>query len=114
MLKEAGQKFKAIVEAISSHLYILDQDLNIIWLNNNAKNFIGKNNGNITGRKCHEIFNNKKYPCDNCHTLKTFQDGKIHGHDTQMTDSNNRKKFFRCHSTLISNGKEAKSSKFAT
>ena len=94
-LKENEVKLEAVLGAIGDHMSMIDKDLNIIWANKIAKELFGDN---IIGKKCYEVYHKRKEPCQPypCLTLKAFQDGKIHEHDTQVIDKEGKIIYFHC------------------
>jgi len=94
-LRESEGKLNAMLQSISDHMSVMDKDLNIIWANETAKRNFGSN---IIGTKCYETYHNRQTPCEPhpCLTLKTFQDGKSHEHDTQVVDKDGKTICFHC------------------
>jgi PAS domain S-box-containing protein len=84
-----------ILQAIGHSILILDPELNIIWANETAKKLFGDS---IIGEKCYEVYHKRKAPCEPypCLTLKAFMDGKIHEHETQVTDQHGKIRYFHC------------------
>ncbi len=74
---------------------MMDEDLNIIWVNDTAKRYFGKD---IVGRKCYEAYHQRQNPCEPspCLTLRAFGDGKIHRHETTVIDQEGTTRFFEC------------------
>jgi PAS domain S-box-containing protein len=65
----------AILNGISTNITFLNKYLEIIWANKKVHEFYGKS-GDIIGNKCHNIYNDNNYPCDNCPVKKAFQTKK--------------------------------------
>ncbi len=95
-LRESEGKLNAMLQSIGDHMSMMDKDLNIIWANKTAKEIF---DNDIIGKKCYEIYYQRKEPCEPypCITLKAFQDGKNHKHETKVIDKSGKKIFF--HST---------------
>jgi PAS domain S-box-containing protein len=74
---------------------MMDKDLTIMWANEPAKRYFGKD---IIGKKCYEVYHQRPNPCEPypCLTLKAFLDGKTHHHETMVIDSQGEKRFFEC------------------
>jgi PAS domain S-box-containing protein len=106
-LRESEGKLNAMLQSIGDHMSMMDEDLNIIWTNNTAKEIFGND---IIGKKCYEVYHQRKEPCDPypCLTLKAFQDGKVHEHDTQVIDQYGKKIFFHCTANVALRDKEGK------
>ena len=94
-LKASEGKLNAMLQSIGDHMSMMDKDLNILWANETAKKIFGND---ITGRKCYEVYHHRKEPCEPypCLTLKAFQDGKIHEHDTQVIAKDGELMYFHC------------------
>ncbi len=94
-LRESEGKLTAMLESIADPMSMMDKDLNIIWANETAMNIFGDD---MVGRKCYEAYHRGKEPCEPypCLTLKVFQDGKIHEHDTQVVDKDGNTRYFHC------------------
>ncbi len=106
-LRESEEKFDAMLRSIGDHMSMMDKDLNIIWANETAKKIFGDD---IIGKKCFEVYHKRKEPCKPypCLTLKSFQDGKIHKHDTQVIDSNGKIWYFHCTANVALRDKDGK------
>jgi len=104
-LRDSEGKFNAMLQSLSDHLSMMDKDLNIIWANETAKKVFG--NG-IIGKKCYEVYHQRKEPCEPypCLTLKAFQDGKVHEHDTQVVDKDGKIMYFHCTANVALRDKE--------
>ena len=94
-IKENGDTLTAMLQSIGDHISIMDVDLNIIWANDVAKKIFGND---IIGKKCYEAYHERSEPCEPspCLTQKTFADGKIHEHDTEVIDKNGDTIHFHC------------------
>ena len=81
--------------SIPDHISMMDKDLNIIWINNTTKDIFGEK---IIGKKCYEVYHRRKEPCEpnSCLTLKAFEDGQTHSHETQVIDDDGNVRFFHC------------------
>ena len=94
-LRESEGKLNAMLQSIGDHMSMMDKDLNIIWANDTAKKIFGED---IVGKKCYEVYHGRKEPCKPypCLTLKAFRDGKVHEHDTSVTDKDGDTVYFHC------------------
>lgn len=106
-LRESEEKFDAMLRSIGDHMSMMDKDLNIIWVNEIARKIFGDD---IVGKKCFEVYHKRKEPCKPypCLALKSFQDGKIHKHDTQVIDSNGKIWYFNCTANVALRDKDGK------
>ncbi|MBW1724752.1 MAG: PAS domain-containing protein [Deltaproteobacteria bacterium] len=94
-LRESEGILGGVLQSIGDHISLLDKNLNILWANETSRKIFGNN---IVGKKCYEAFHQREVPCDPhpCLTLKAFQDGEIHEHDTQVIDKDGKPIFFHC------------------
>jgi PAS domain S-box-containing protein len=106
-LRESKGKFNAILQSIGDHMSMMDKDLNIIWANETAKKIFGDD---IIGKKCYEAYHGRKEPCEPypCLTLKAFQDGKVHEHDTQVIGKDGNIIYFHCTANVALRDEEGK------
>jgi PAS domain-containing protein len=88
-LRESEGILGGVLQSIGDHISLLDKNLNILWANETSRKIFGNN---IVGKKCYEAFHQREVPCDPhpCLTLKAFQDGEIHEHETQVIDKDGR------------------------
>jgi PAS domain S-box-containing protein len=86
---------------------MMDKNLNIIWANEIAGKIFGND---IIGKKCYEVYHKRTEPCEPypCITLRAFQDGKIHKHDTQVIGQDGKTIFFHCTANVGLRDKEGK------
>jgi PAS domain S-box-containing protein len=106
-LRESEGKLNAMLQSIGDHMSMVDKDLNIIWANRMAREMFGND---IIGKKCYEVYHQRKEPCEPypCITLKAFQDGKVHKHDTQVIDKDGKTISFLCTANVALRDKEGK------
>lgn len=98
---------EAMLESIPEHMSMMDRDLNILWANKTAKRIFGED---ILERKCYEVYHGRSEPCEPypCITLKAFEDGKVHEHDTKVIDKQGREIFFHCSANVAFQDEEGK------
>jgi len=106
-LQKNEEKLNAMLRSIGDHMSMMDKDLNILWSNKTAKKIFGKD---IIGKKCYEVYHQRKKPCEPypCLTLKAFQDGKVHQHDTQVIDKDGKIIYFHCTANVALKDEEGK------
>jgi PAS domain S-box-containing protein len=106
-LRESEGKLNSMLQSIGDPMSMMDNDLNILWANETAKKIFGDN---IVGKKCYEVYHGRKKPCEPypCLTLKAFQDGKVHEHDTQVIDKDGKITSFHCTANVALRDKEGK------
>jgi len=95
VLRVSEEKLDALLKAIPDDIAVIDNDLNIIWTNDVARETFGQD---IVGRKCYEVYHKRNKPCEPypCPTLQAFQDGKIHEYETQVTGKDGKSRCFHC------------------
>lgn len=106
-LRESKGKLRAMLESIGDNMCMMDRELDIIWVNENAKRVCGDD---IVGKKCYEVFHGRKEPCEPfpCIALKAFKDGKIHQNDTQLIDKDGNLIYFHCTANVALKDKDGK------
>ena len=106
-LQVSEGKLDAMLRAIADDIAVIDNDLNIIWTNDVAKEIYGDD---IVGRKCYEVYHQRNKPCEPypCPTLQTFQDGKIHQYETHVTDKNGKSRYIHCIANVALRDEEGK------
>jgi len=82
-LKGSHQLLAGILSSLTDTIYLVDNYLNIIWVNNVAKQTFGMQ---LTGKKCYNVLMHRGKPCKECMVLKTFLDGKIHEKEKEYVD----------------------------
>ena len=94
-LLESEGKLSAMLQSIGDHMSMMDRDLNVLWANEIGKKIFGED---IIGKKCYEVYHRRKEPCEPypCLTLKAFQDGETHEHDTQVVGKDGEAIYFHC------------------
>ena len=55
-----------ILDRISEHIVLQDDQMRVIWANNAAAMSVGQEPGNLIGRHCYEIWHQCSEPCANC------------------------------------------------
>ncbi|MBY9003957.1 MAG: PAS domain S-box protein [Candidatus Lokiarchaeota archaeon] len=83
-LKGSHQLLDGILSSLTEMICLIDREMNIIWVNNAAKNIRGNN---LLGKKCYEVFLNNNKPCENCIGRRTFMDGFIHENESKLIDT---------------------------
>ena len=106
-LRETEGKLGAMLQSIGDHMSMMDKDLNIIWANETAERYFGRE---ITGRKCYEVYHQRQHPCEPypCIALKAFLDGEVHRHETTVIDINGKTRFFECSANVALKDKSGK------
>jgi len=83
LFPELNLKLEDLLEAMTKEgeeIIMVEQDLKIIWANSNFQEKVrklGEAKGDIKGKFCYQVYQNKDKPCENCPTLETFKTGEI-------------------------------------
>jgi PAS domain S-box-containing protein len=106
-LQESESKLNAMLQSMPDHMSMMDKELNLVWANEAAKRMFGND---IIGRKCYEAYHRRKEPCEPypCLTLKAFNDGGIHEHETDVVDAAGKAIYFHCTATVALRDKDEK------
>ncbi|PIU42433.1 MAG: hypothetical protein COS99_00285 [Candidatus Omnitrophica bacterium CG07_land_8_20_14_0_80_42_15] len=93
-----GQKeedFKNVLQSLPDNIGLVDKDLNIIWANESVKKMFGSD---IIGKKCYEVFYNRKKPCEPypCIGVESFRDSNVHKQNISTADKNGKTIHFYC------------------
>jgi PAS domain S-box-containing protein len=98
-LRASEGKLDAMLKSLPDHISMMDRDLTILWANDTARRHFGQE---IIGRKCYEVYHRRDTPCRPapCLTLKAFEDGHVHEHDTSVIMENGERRFFHCASNV--------------
>lgn len=94
-LRESEEKLNAMLQSIPDIMSMMDKDLTIMWANEPAKRYFGKD---IIGKKCYEVYPLRQDPCEPypCLTQKAFLDGKTHQHERTVIGNQGESRFFEC------------------
>jgi PAS domain S-box-containing protein len=92
-LRESEEKIAGIVSSITDHMSMMDEQHDIVWANDVAKRLFGPD---VVGKKCYTAYHRRDKVCEPCIVEKTFTDGKIHEHETEVIKSDGNKMSFWC------------------
>jgi PAS domain S-box-containing protein len=81
-LKESEEKLAGILNSIPDMIIVLDRDMNIIWSNPIAIEWLGSD---PVGKKCFEAFNAGNQRCEACNVQKCFKEGLNDEHELELT-----------------------------
>jgi PAS domain S-box-containing protein len=90
-LAESKQKLAGMLNAVTDHISMMDEQYNIVWANEVARGLFG---AAVVGRKCYEVYHGKEEPCESCVTRRTFADGKSHEHETKVVSADGERDFW--------------------
>lgn len=66
-----------ILNCIDDNLSIMDEELNVLWVNKIYHERLGKNYSDVIGKKCYTLWQHRLKPCQDCPCVKAFESGKI-------------------------------------
>jgi PAS domain S-box-containing protein len=92
-LLESEGKLAGIVDSVTDLMIMVDNQFNIIWANDIAKNLFGRD---MVGKKCHSIYHGRDTVCQRCIVKKCFEDGWIHEFGTEITGTDGSLMNFWC------------------
>lgn len=72
---ESPTAFKAILESIQDGVSVIDNSLNIKYMNATLRHLY-ENRKNCLGKKCYSIFHSRKKPCSDCPCIKAMVEKK--------------------------------------
>lgn len=92
-LRESEEKLAGIVDSITDHMSMLDEEHTIVWANEVAKQLFGPD---LPGQKCYSAYHGRDRVCDRCVVSQTFADGRVHEHQTEVIGRNGEILYFWC------------------
>ncbi len=78
----------AILNGITTNIALLNDKLEIQWVNKAGAESVGRSPEEMVGTTCHSLWADPERPCENCPTLKAFQTKK--SEETIMTTPDGR------------------------
>jgi len=96
-LRESNEKLAGIIASVSDHMSMMDEEHNIVWANDVAKRLFGPD---IIGKKCYSTYHRFNEVCQPCIVEKTFADGKVHEHETEVIGADGKKMIFWCKASV--------------
>jgi len=84
-LREQECFYRTVFDTIQDGITVLDLDLNIIQANQTVELYYG--NTDITGKKCYQVYHNKKGPCENCPAKEAIRTGKLQKVEITVPDN---------------------------
>lgn len=75
-LRSANNLLKSMFNSIQDGVSVLNADLTIIEVNQKILELYGNSN-ELVGSHCYEVYQNRKKPCKNCPTKRSFESKKV-------------------------------------
>jgi len=80
-----------IIVSITDHMSMIDENHNIIWANDVARELFGPD---LVGKKCYRAYHGHDKPCEPWVARRCFGDGRVHDHETEVIGSDGRQMVF--------------------
>jgi PAS domain S-box-containing protein len=90
-LAESEQKLAGMLNAVTDHISMMDDQYNIVWANDVARELFGSD---LVGKKCYQIYHGTEEPCESCVVRRTLADGKSHEHETRVVSHDGERDFW--------------------
>lgn len=105
ILQNNEAKLAAIIASLPDHMSMMDEQYNIVWVNDVAKDLFGPD---LVGKKCYSVYHRIKMPCKPCVIRKSFEDGKVHEHETEVIRADGNRMIFWCSASVVAQHKDGK------
>ncbi|MEA3435500.1 MAG: PAS domain S-box protein, partial [Thermodesulfobacteriota bacterium] len=92
------ERLAGIIASLPDHMSMVDEQHNIVWVNDVAKDLFGSD---LIGRKCYKAYHGYDKPCEPCVVMKCFDDGKVHEHETSVTGRDGKHIAFWCTASVV-------------
>ena len=102
-LKKAEQEKAAILDSMTEHVVYHDMEHRVLWANRAAGESVDLAPGQLAGRHCYEIWQQRTKPCLGCPVEKAIETGLLQ--ETETTTPDGRVWFIRGHPIRDANGK---------
>jgi PAS domain S-box-containing protein len=96
-LRDSQEKLAGVMDAVTDHLSLIDEQYNVVWANDALKDIFGSE---MIGKKCHAAYFRSDRPCEPCVVKKTFSDSKIHQGEREFTAANGKNFTMWCTSNV--------------
>jgi PAS domain S-box-containing protein len=75
-LRKNEQEKKDILDSLVEHVVYSDREMKILWANKAAYESVGMKREDFVGRNCHEIWADRRTPCEDCPVTKARDTGE--------------------------------------
>jgi PAS domain S-box-containing protein len=96
-LRQSEEKLEGIVDSVIDHMIMVDEQFNIVWANDIAKEFFGSD---LVGMKCYSTYHGHDKACEPCIVKECFEDGKVHEFETEINTPKGEKRAARCTASI--------------
>ena len=91
VLRRSEEKLAGIIASVTDHMSIIDEQYNIVWVNNIAKELFGPD---LVGKKCYSAYRGYHELCEPCVVSKCFEDGKVYEYETEVIGADRNRMLF--------------------
>jgi len=104
-LRDREQRLSGIVSAMTDHMSMMDRDHNILWANDVARELFGPL---LEGKKCYFAYHGRDRACEPCIVSRTFEDGRVHQHETEVSTAGGGTRAFWCTASVARRDREGR------
>jgi PAS domain S-box-containing protein len=88
---------REVLEQLPFNVAVIDRDFNVVDANGDFAEYFGE----WRGKKCYEVYKKSDGPCEQCNTMKTFEDGETRVTDEVGIDQQGRRTHYVVHSAPL-------------
>lgn len=96
-LFESREEFRALFNEVPAYILVLDRQLIVM----NANRAYKEDFGDCIGQRCFQTPLGQKRPCEDCPTVKTFEDGLVHSIEQVRISPDGKEREFLVHSAPV-------------
>jgi len=85
-LRTAEREKAAILDGVPEAMLYHNRELGIIWANRAAGASVGLAADQLAGRRCHEVWQGRDEPCEDCPVLEALETGEAQQRETSSPD----------------------------
>ena len=102
-LRVSEEKLSGIIGSIIDRMSMMDDQYNIVWANDVAKELFGPD---LVGKKCYEAYYKHDKHCEPCVARKCFENGKFHMQETEVIGASGNPMTFWCTASVAARDKD--------
>ena len=80
-LRRTRERYQRLFDALPSYAAVIDRDMRVVEANRHFKDDFGEPGG----ERCHALYLHSDAMCRDCPAARTFEDGRVHQHETVVT-----------------------------
>ena len=92
-LRQSKEKFAGIVDSVTDQMIMVDEQFNIVWTNDVAKDLFGPD---LVGKRCYSTYHGRDEVCKPCIVKECLENGKVHQFETDIVVSDGTQMTFLC------------------